>query len=200
METFSPVIQALYDAAGNGSRKRQSYDKFNRAPGLGVQILRRPNGSVAMVSNNNGRTDTLGISDGRRAHTDDSIQVKYLDRSSRALDKAAFTVAVDAGCEFGGGTSCASGKPGMPAQYFLGFMAYNRFRFPRDLAETPGPRDRVPGFAPDLRKYENRYTLALLVNERMKYPQLVETGNHLSGVRPTALSSSVTRLRPGNQI
>jgi hypothetical protein len=227
----------------------QSYGKFNRIPGFGVQFLWRPNGSVSIVSNNYGGTDTLFNPDRKRIHTDNSIQVKYLDRPHAALDKAAFTFTVDAGCEFGGGVTCKSGGPGGPAQYFLGFMAYHRMWFHKDrfgftlgggaitnpgrylvllppingatafsgtpyFTENPGDQFRawdasatfdympsqfitfrweynhrasnvpyfsgaggitppggnvpppgsfVPGFFPDLRKYENRYTIALLV-------------------------------------
>jgi hypothetical protein len=111
----------------------QSYGKFNKAPGLGMQVLWRPNGSISLLSNNYEGTDTLGNPDRRRVHTDDSIQVKYLDRPLRAIDKAAFTLTVDAGCEFGGGVSCKGGTPARPSQYFLGFMAYNRVWFHKDL-------------------------------------------------------------------
>ncbi len=38
----------------------QSYGKFNHAPGVGGQILWRPNGSVSLVFNNYYGTDTLG--------------------------------------------------------------------------------------------------------------------------------------------
>jgi hypothetical protein len=227
----------------------QSYGKFNKAPGIGVQVLWRPNGSVSVVGNQYIGTDTLGNPDRKRFHTDDSIQVKYYDNPNRALDKAAFTFTFDAGCESGGGVSCRGGTPGVPPQYFLGFMAYNRFWFHKDLfgltlgggaitnpgrylvllppingatassgtpffTANPGDKYRawdasitfdymprqfitfrseynhraanvpyftgpggitppggntgppgslVPGFTPDLRKYENRFTLAILV-------------------------------------
>jgi len=113
----------------------QSYGKFNKAPGLGVQIMWRPNGNLSIVGNQYWGTDTLGIPGRKRIHTDDSIQVKYLDRPHETLSKAAFTFTFDAGCEYGSdsGVSCASGLPGKPAQYFLGFMAYNRFWFHNDL-------------------------------------------------------------------
>ncbi|MFY9552639.1 MAG: outer membrane beta-barrel protein [Thermoanaerobaculia bacterium] len=110
----------------------QSYGKFNKAPGVGGQILWRPNGSISVVSNNYWGTDTLGISDRKRVHTDNSIQVKYLDRPGSLLDKAAFSVTLDAGCEYGGGVSCSGGAGKDPAQYFLGFMVYNRFWFWND--------------------------------------------------------------------
>jgi len=110
----------------------QSYGKFNKAPGIGGQILYRPNGNVSLVFNNYWGTDTLGLPDRKRIHTDDSIQVKYYDNPDRLLDKAAFTFTGDAGCEFGGGVSC-SGSSGRPAQYFLGYMVYNRLWFHKDL-------------------------------------------------------------------
>jgi hypothetical protein len=109
----------------------QAYGKFNRAPGMGGQILWRPNGAVSVVANNYWGTDTLGVPDRKRIHTDDSLQVKYFDDPARTLDKAAFSVTVDAGCEYGGGVSC-SGAAGKPAQYFLGFMVYNRLWFDHD--------------------------------------------------------------------
>lgn len=227
----------------------QSYGKFNKAPGVGAQIAYRPNSSIAIVSNNYWGSDTLGNPDRKRVHTDDSIQVKYFDRPNARISKAAATLTIDAGCEFGGGVSCTGGTPGSPAQYFLGFMAYNRVWFHRDMFAltlgggaitnpgrylvlippingatafsgtpyfTASPGDKykawdasatfdympkqfitwrfeynhraanvpyfsgpggitplggntgslgsfVPGFAPDLRKFENRFTIALLV-------------------------------------
>jgi len=110
----------------------QSYGKFNKAPGLGLQILWRPNSSVSLLGNQYYGTDTLGVPNRKRFHTDDSIQVKYYDRPDRGLDKAAMTFTVDAGCETGGGVSC-SGNSSNPAQYFLGFMAYQRAWFHKDL-------------------------------------------------------------------
>jgi hypothetical protein len=111
----------------------QSYGKFNKAPGIGGQVLWRPNGSLSVVANNYWGTDTLGNPDRKRIHTDDSIQVKYHDQPEKFLDKAALTFTFDAGCEYGGGVSCHGGTPQSPSQYFLGFMAYNRFWFHKDL-------------------------------------------------------------------
>ena len=78
------------------------------------------------MSNNYFGTDTLGNALRYRVHTDNSIMVKYHDVPGAFLNKAAFSVTVDAGCEFGGGVSCDS-------QYFLGFMAYNRLWFAQDM-------------------------------------------------------------------
>ena len=112
----------------------QSYGKFNTNPGLGLQVLWRPNGSLSILSNTYGvGTDTLGNENRERWHSDDSIEIKYLDRPSSFLDKAAFSLTVDAGCESGGGVSCISGSPARPAQYFLGWMFYNRFWFAKDV-------------------------------------------------------------------
>jgi hypothetical protein len=111
----------------------QSYGKFNKAPGIGGQILWRPNGSISVVLNNYWGRDTLGIPGRNRVHTDDSIQVKYFDQPGKMLDKAAFTVTIDAGCEYGGGVSCRGGSSNSPAQSFIGFMVYNRVWFHKDL-------------------------------------------------------------------
>jgi hypothetical protein len=92
----------------------QSYGKFNRAPGIGGQVLYRPNSKTSIVLNNYWGTDTLGNPDRKRIHTDDSIQYKYYDNQESAISKAAFTLTLDAGCEYGGGVSC-SGSPGKPA-------------------------------------------------------------------------------------
>jgi hypothetical protein len=118
----------------------QSYGKFNHKPGLGMQVLWRPTGSLEVLSNNYGvGTDTLGVPNRTRWHTDDSVEVKYYDKPGRFLDKAAFSVTLDAGCESGGGVHCTKSAPGIPAQYFLGYMVYNRAWFWNDkFAVTVG--------------------------------------------------------------
>jgi hypothetical protein len=111
----------------------QSYGKFNHAPGLGGQILWRPKGWLSLVFNNYGLgTDTLGNVHRSRIHADYSVEVKYYDRKDQWLDKMAFSLTGDAGCEYGGGVSCMGNHPGAPKQSFLGFMAYNRFWFYKD--------------------------------------------------------------------
>ncbi|HMF09279.1 MAG TPA: outer membrane beta-barrel protein, partial [Thermoanaerobaculia bacterium] len=111
----------------------QSYGKFNKAPGVGGQVLWRPTGSLSIVSNNYWGTDTLGTPDRKRIHTDDSVQVKYYDQPGQFLNKLAATLTVDLGCEYGGGVSCTGGSANSPAQYFAGFMVYNRFWFHDDV-------------------------------------------------------------------
>ncbi len=100
----------------------QSYGRFNDVPGFGGQILWRPTGSVAIVSNNYVGKDWLGLGKRIRIHTDDSVMVKYLDTPEGFVSKAAASVTFDAGCEWGDGAACNG-------QYFLGFMAYNRLWF-----------------------------------------------------------------------
>jgi Putative beta-barrel porin-2, OmpL-like. bbp2 len=116
----------------------QSYAKFNGHPGLGGQILWRPKPWVSMVFNNYGMgTDTLGVPGRSRIHTDDSIEVKYFDRkygvTPFALDKMAFSLTGDLGCEYGGGVSCHNDSNGHPKQMFAGWMLYDRMWFHRDL-------------------------------------------------------------------
>jgi hypothetical protein len=126
----------------------QSYGRFNHRPGIGAQILWRPNGSISLLGNQYLLgADTLGVAGRIRYHSDDSLEVKYYDRPQRFLDKAAFSLTGDLGCEHGGdpvaGTavSCAGnsvkvvgGKPYLaPKQSFLGFMIYNRLWFHKDL-------------------------------------------------------------------
>ena len=117
----------------------QSYGRFNGRSGLGGQVNWRPNGSISIISNNYGvGADTLGVPTRTRLHTDNSIEVKYFDRPSNFLDKAAFSVTGDAGCETGGGVSCTGNRKNTQGQVvafkqsFLGYMVYNRFWFQHD--------------------------------------------------------------------
>jgi len=111
----------------------QSYGRFNSRPGLGFQILWRPNGWLSVLGNQYALgEDALNMPGRIRYHTDDSIQIKYYDKPERFLDKAAFTLTGDMGCEHGGGVSCAGNSAKGPKQSFLGYMVYNRFWFDRD--------------------------------------------------------------------
>ncbi len=110
----------------------QSYGMFNEFPGLGFQILWRPTGNLSFVTNNYAGEDTLGNPGRSRFHSDNSIQVKYLDKPASTLSKAAFSFTMDVGCENGGGVSCSGGNVNAPNQYFLGLMAYNRLWFDHD--------------------------------------------------------------------
>lgn len=111
----------------------QTYGRANHRPGLGTQILWRPNGSVSLVLNEYGvGRDTLGAATRTRWHSDDSIEVKYFDAPDNFLDKSAFSFTADIGCESGSGVACFAHRAGVPRQYFIGAMFYNRFWFARD--------------------------------------------------------------------
>src|SRR5579863_512672 len=112
----------------------QSYGRFNHRPGIGGQILWRPNGWFSFVGNQYALgEDTLGVPGRVRYHTDDSIQMKYYQNPSRLLDMAAFSLTGDMGCEHGGGVSCTGDSRQGPKQSFLGYMLYNRLWFHKDL-------------------------------------------------------------------
>lgn len=127
----------------------QSYGRFNNRPGIGGQILWRPTGKLSILGNQYALgEDALGNPSRIRYHTDDSIQYKYLDRpEAKYLSKAAFSLTGDAGCEHGGGVSCAGNSAKGPKQSFLGFMLYNRLWFDRNLfaMTVGGGRINNPG-------------------------------------------------------
>jgi Putative beta-barrel porin-2, OmpL-like. bbp2 len=129
----------------------QSYGRLGSKPGLGGQILYRPTPWLSLVFNNYGMgEDTLGNGNGQfgrsRIHTDDSIQIKYYDKPENFLDKMAFSLTGDLGCEYGGrGTSvgpqgqiiinnvnCHHNTATSRKQTFAGWMLYNRFWFKKD--------------------------------------------------------------------
>jgi hypothetical protein len=141
----------------------QSYARANGKPGLGGQILWRPTPYLDFVFNNYGLgEDAVGFPGRSRVHADYSAQVKYYDRPTKFIDKAAFTITGDAGCEYGGGpasfgtldgalnpkgfspemgttdtynggVNCHNSKNGRPKQAFLGYMIYDRTWFKKDL-------------------------------------------------------------------
>ena len=61
-----------------------------------------------------------------RVHEDDSVLVKYFDNGGGegpGISRAAFSLTVDLGCEYGGGVHCSHGPN---KANFFGAMAYNR--------------------------------------------------------------------------
>ena len=117
----------------------QSYARSNNRLGVGGQILWRPKPWLSILSNDYGvGADAFGIPNRTRYHSDNSIEVKYYDHPERFLDKMAFTVTGDIGCESGGGVNCttdqkdATGKIVSYKQSFLGYMVYNRWWFHKD--------------------------------------------------------------------
>jgi hypothetical protein len=112
----------------------QSYASANHRPGLGGQIKWTPASWINIISNNYGLgQDYLFVPGRKRIHTDNSVEIKYYDRPDRPLDKMAFSVTGDLGCEYGGGVSCHGDGKGGPKQSFVGYMGYNRFWFHKDL-------------------------------------------------------------------
>ncbi|MGA7109126.1 MAG: outer membrane beta-barrel protein [Terracidiphilus sp.] len=136
----------------------QSYARYNSKPGLGGQILWRPKPYLDFVWNNYGLgEDDAGYPGRSRIHADYSAQVKVYDQPKATLDKIAFTVTGDLGCEYGGGASsgpysptgvspemgssstytggvnCHNSANGKPKQAFIGWMMYNRYWFKKDL-------------------------------------------------------------------
>src|SRR5579871_6400604 len=82
----------------------QSYGRYNGHPGLGGQIKWIPKEWLSFVFNNYGMgTDELGIPGRSRIHTDDSMELRYYNHPENlGIDKMAFTVTGDLGCEYGG--------------------------------------------------------------------------------------------------
>jgi hypothetical protein len=141
----------------------QSYARYGSKPGLGGQILWRPKPYLDFVFNNYGMGEDDSTNLGRsRIHADYSAQVKVYDQPTKVLDKIAFTITGDAGCEYGGGpvsfatpdgalnkkglspekgttdsynggVNCHGSKGGRPKQAFVGWMMYNRYWFHKDL-------------------------------------------------------------------
>jgi len=129
----------------------QSYGRLGSKPGLGGQILYRPKPWLSLVFNNYGMgEDTLGAGNGQfarsRIHTDDSVEIKYYDHPEKMLDKMAFSLTGDLGCEYGGrgsfvsaqgrtinnNVNCHHNTATSSKQTFAGWMLYNRFWFDKD--------------------------------------------------------------------
>jgi hypothetical protein len=125
----------------------QSYARYNTKPGLGGQIKWTPTHFINVISNNYGYgEDDPGIHGRTRFHTDNSVEVKYYDHPENVVDKMAFSVTGDAGCESGSGVACSGSsnhKIYIPAtstsaatpyykQSFLGWMLYDRTWFRND--------------------------------------------------------------------
>src|SRR6202521_2934532 len=126
----------------------QAYGRFNNRPGVGLQILWRPNGWLSILGNQYALgEEALGTPGRVRYHTDDSIEVKYYDKPENFLDKMAFSLTGDLGCEYGGsGTfvsaqgrtihnnvNCHHNTATSSKQTFAGWMLYNRWWFKKDL-------------------------------------------------------------------
>lgn len=112
----------------------QAYGQFNQAPGVGLQVRWAPAEWLNFVSNNYVGTDTLGTPDRFRVHTDDSVMARLYNRpDSAGVSRVAASLTLDAGCEFGNGVEGGAPNVTCGDQYFLGFMAYARVWFHRNM-------------------------------------------------------------------
>ncbi|MGD0632232.1 MAG: outer membrane beta-barrel protein [Terracidiphilus sp.] len=136
----------------------QSYARYNGHGGLGGQILWRPANKLDVVFNNYGMgEDDAGYPGRSRVHADYSVQYKFYDNPKNTMDKIAWTITGDAGCEYGGGpaagyydphgfspemgtadsytggVNCHNSHNGRPKQMFIGTMSYLRFWFNKDI-------------------------------------------------------------------
>jgi len=103
----------------------QSYAKFNDFPGLGCQILFRPEESISFTSNDYMGTDTQDKPGRTRVHSDNSLELRYFNHPGNFIHRAAFSITGDFGFENGGGVSPFGGAGG-PEQNFISGMIYNR--------------------------------------------------------------------------
>ena len=112
----------------------QSYAKFNGHPGLGGQLLWMPTEWFKLVANQYGLgQDNIGLPHTERLHTDDSIEMRYYNNpENMGISKMAFSVTGDAGLQHGGGICGVCGSSA-PKDVFLGWMAYNRIWWHKDL-------------------------------------------------------------------
>jgi hypothetical protein len=124
----------------------QSYGKFNGKPGVGGQILWRPTGNLDFVWNTYALGQDTIATHRTRLHEDDSLEWKYYDNPNKLMHRMAVSFTFDVGCETGGGTVVQGGvtpgqkvqcftnnnKAGIPAQNFIGAMAYQRWTFDHD--------------------------------------------------------------------
>ena len=107
-------------AAGNGSVNP-------RCPGITANPSCGGPGATSLPFNG----PNINYATVQRFHEDDSVLYKYYDNPQSAnLDKMAFSITVDFGCEYGGGVHCMSGTN---KANFYGIMAYNRFWFHNDI-------------------------------------------------------------------
>jgi hypothetical protein len=124
-----------------------SYARFNSHLGFGGQVLYTPNENIKLVFNNYGVGEDnlqnyppgeiingvpVNFAKTSRVHTDDSILVKYYENhtNGNGISKAAFSLTLDAGCQYGGGITCTGG---VNKSNFLGWMLYDRYWFHHDL-------------------------------------------------------------------
>jgi Putative beta-barrel porin-2, OmpL-like. bbp2 len=120
----------------------QSYGKFNSMPGVGANITWMPTSNLKMLTNDYYGTDTGGLPQRKRFHSDNSLLVRYYNNpQSYGISRMAFSLTGDVGDEKGGGVNgFKNGNATQgPAQYFASVMFYNRIWFEKNkIAWTIG--------------------------------------------------------------
>jgi hypothetical protein len=110
-----------------------SYGMFNHRPSYGMCITYRPKEWMGWVANFYVGSDTKLTPDRIRAHSDLSVQVRYINRpEKKGLSKAAFHVNGQYGFEDGGFDTSGIALPTFRETYFAGVSASNRFWFYKD--------------------------------------------------------------------
>jgi hypothetical protein len=99
--------------------------------GVGCQILWRPQEWISVLSNNYYGTDAAATPDRIRFHSDNSIEIRYMNTPDGVITRGAFSVTQDVGFERGGGVSGFSTDVG-PRQYFVSGMIYHRLWLAHD--------------------------------------------------------------------
>ncbi len=112
----------------------QTYGKMNLAPSGGLALRWSPSESVSLIANFYLGTDTKGIDDRVRFHSDHSLLVRYYDKpNARFISKVAFSVNNHIGFEGGGVDSAGTSLPGPGQAHMIGSAFAHRVWFMRDL-------------------------------------------------------------------
>lgn len=111
----------------------QSYANYGESPGGGVQVNYRPREWISYVSNDYFGFETRGDPGRARFHTDNTVQLRYLNRhESPTLSRAAAALTLNYGFEHGGAAT-------IDKNYYFSVVAFHRMWFYHDvLAWTLG--------------------------------------------------------------
>jgi hypothetical protein len=109
----------------------QSYAMFNNIPGFGIQVLWRPREWFQLAVNGYYGHDTPNMPGRYRAHSDNSIEVRYLNQpTNNFISRCAFSLTGDVGWERGDGVNgFHSDSINGPAQFYVSGTIYNRIWF-----------------------------------------------------------------------
>ncbi len=103
----------------------QTYGMFNELPGVGLQVDWRPEEWLRVIGSAYVGWDTPNAPGRIRFHTDDSVELRYLNAPRSLVSKAALSLTQDYGFENGDGVTAFGGSGG-PAQSFVSGMIYHR--------------------------------------------------------------------------